>query len=122
MDRNDADRRLLWALIATMAVLYVWSTWFAPKAQPPPATPTEATAPASTPTESAPPTSPAPGVSSDIPERTVQVGSPGWSGELRSKDGALHALSLVHYRSEPIVRPIWLWVVDKVRGDRKSVV
>lgn len=121
MDRNpEADRRLMWALVLTMAVMYVWSTWFAPP--PPPAeqvaaTAEGATATAETPTAVAPATAaPTATPTESIPEARLTVSADGVVSSLDSRGGALTRATLSSYTTEPVVTPIWRWVMAKVTG------
>lgn len=127
MDRNpEADRRLMWALVLTMIVMYAWSTWFAPKPPPPDqsatteqAAPTGATS--SRPAVSAPPSdSQATATAQDIPERKLTFKADGFDATLDSRGGALTLPTLTAYQSEPTVTPIWRWVIDKFSGKAPS--
>ncbi len=123
MDRNpEADRRLMWALVLTMAVMYIWSAFFAPQPQEQaPAQAAQQAAP-SDPSASATPASPAsaPGAEASadglIPERTFSVSGDGFSATLDSKGGVLRAVGLNAYTTEPSVTPVWRWAYDRVTG------
>lgn len=113
----------MWALVLTMAVMYIWSTWFAPQpvsqVAAEPAAPTEpATAGATV--DAAPTSASAPVTPVDagpvIPERTLSVSGDGFSASLDSTGGALRRPSLNSFTTEPKVTPIWRWVMDKVTG------
>lgn len=122
MDKNpEADRRLLIALVLTMLVMYVWSTYVSP---PPlaPATPVAEAPAAGTPSgaSSAPaaiPTDAAPAASEEqIVEAKVAVRATGFDAELSSDEGALGKLTLTGYQSEATVTPLWLHVWHKITG------
>ena len=119
MDRNpEQDRRLLWAFVLTMAVMFLWQKFFLPK--PPPAEPAAVTAeaPSATPTAASTAAPATPAVAEQvIPRREVSVQAPGWIGKLSSTGGAINQVTLNDYQTEPTVTPIWIWVWDKVRGE-----
>lgn len=123
MDRNpEADRRLMWALVLTMAVMYIWTAFFTPKTAPQEqgATTEQAAAPAEQATQPATPAAatdaqPA-AVAQDIPERKLPFQGDGFTATLDSRGGALTLPTLSDYKTEPAVTPIWRWVVDKVSG------
>ena len=130
VDKNpEADRRLLIALVLTMLVMYVWSTYISP---PPMATPSQTSAaPADQAAASAAPVVTDGGTTGGavadatpadeiVPEASASMSGPGFNAVLDSKEGALSVLTLSDYQSEATVTPLWLHVWHMSQGEAEE--
>lgn len=106
------------ALVLTMAVMYIWSSFFAPQPPPPSQTPSAEAPAAQAPAApvAAAPEAPTVAPEEIVPERAEALDAEGWSGTLSSDEGALELLTLEAYRTEPKVTPIWSWAFQKITG------
>jgi len=117
---SDQDRRALLAIMLSLGVYLLWTSFFAP---PPPVVTEDpavvATEQVETPVEqvveehsvvaAAPPTELA-------PEKTIEFGDEGWFGEIHSTNGALRGATLRGYTEAPVTTPIWSQLLGKVLG------
>ncbi len=125
--REGNETRAIVAILLSLAVFWLWSSWFAPKPpiEPTPA-PDEATAqvppfPAPAPTATPAPDagSPPPAVATPtqaLPEATGTFTSPGWTGQWTTRGGVLRRLELPDYPSSTEVTTIYGWVWNRIRG------
>jgi YidC/Oxa1 family membrane protein insertase len=114
---REGEQRIWLAVALSIAVYFLWTTVFPPPKPPDTVTADAAaqTAPAATPAE--PASAQAPVVATvDVPERALPFASVDYAGVVESKEGALSATTLTHYRTPWHVTPFWTFVVDKVRG------
>lgn len=126
MDKNpEADRRLMIALVLTMLVMYVWSTYISP---PPTTLPSQTASAPAAPTPDRAPASADAAPSSDavadalpveeaVPEASVALSGDGYDVVLDSTEGALSVLTLSDYRTEATVTPIWQHAWHLIKGE-----
>lgn len=116
----------MWALVLTMAVMYIWSTWFAPKPVPVEEQDQAAQVESGAQPEAgadapAAPVTDAPVADTPvIPERRLTTTADGFTATLDSKNGALRLPTLSSFTTEAQVTPIWLWIADRVTGKTSS--
>jgi YidC/Oxa1 family membrane protein insertase len=126
---RDQDRRALMAVVLSLGVWMVWTTFFAP--EPPPPVPegetpelTDGGTPAAgSAVPVAPSVAPAavrPAASERVPFRVAPISGEGWSGEVASTSGSIRSLSLTDYSSPHTVMPLYRWVIDKVSGNSEG--
>ena len=122
MDNNGAnERRVLLAIVLSLAVYYLWMGWFAPR----PAPQAEATTAPEQVVEAAPVAAPVAPVAAGTPDAApveaiephqVAFGTETWSGVVMSSAGTLRAVYLTTFSGPYIVQPIYSWLQDKVMG------
>jgi len=116
---RESEQRIWMAVALSVAVWLGWTTLFpSPKpTEPPPADVAAATATAP-PTSTGETTSAPPPVATtiEVPDRTVPLQDPDYSGVVRSKDGALSSTMLARYHRAWHVTPFWNFAIDKVLG------
>ncbi|MEL6342280.1 MAG: membrane protein insertase YidC [Myxococcota bacterium] len=120
MDNNANERRAMLALLLSIAVYFVWTTFIMPPPQPPVELPAEtpATPVADTDPVTAPAPTPAPAVV--VPDRTVSLSMKDFQGEVRSIDGAARSIDLRDYTAAPEVTPIYSWVFGLITGSSET--
>ena len=145
MNESDGnEKRAILAIVLSLAVLWLWSSWIAPRQAPlatgpvdpavqttqtPPTVPVDptvqpvATAPvdpvASADPAVAPsqPAQPAVVATPTLPERTVPLRSGEWTAEWSSRGGVLRALELPNHPGPYTIQVIYKWIYGKVKGE-----
>jgi YidC/Oxa1 family membrane protein insertase len=124
---NESDgneKRTILAIVLAMAVIWVWTSWIAPRPEPTPEpAAVEASAPAGAPadpsvTQGDGEPAPADPVAATpaLPERVLSLRTADWQGEWTSAGGVLRALALPAHKGPYTIQPIYRWVLDRVIG------
>ncbi|MFH1467443.1 MAG: membrane protein insertase YidC [Pseudomonadota bacterium] len=133
-ETNGNEKRAIIAIVLSMAVLWLWSSWIAPPPAPAP-DPSTVVAPGEPATTPAAPSGaealeaapvveggePAAGeapVASTpaLPERLLPLQTAEWQGEWSSTGGVLRGLLLSEHKGPYAIQTIYSWVVDRVTG------
>ncbi len=140
MNEGDGnEKRAILAIVLSLAVVWVWSTFISPP-QPPPEAPAQieagqkletdgsATSPATGPEGQQ--ASASPGAAENpptvaeatpaLPERTVPLRSEQWIGEWSSRGGVLRKLDLPNHHGPYTVNVIYKWLLAKVQGEAEG--
>jgi YidC/Oxa1 family membrane protein insertase len=139
---NEGDgneKRAILAIVLSLAVVWVWSTFISPPQPPPqappqvqagqqlePAAPGDASPSLSggeAPVASASPSEGAPAVAETtpaLPERTVDLRSAQWVGEWSSRGGVLRKLDLPNHHGPYTINVIYMWLLAKVQGEAEG--
>ena len=132
MNETDGnEKRAILAIVLSMAVLWAWSAWFAPRPAPGEPTPVPATESAAVPTNAPAAQTSGQAIATDPaaapagtavvaapapPERRLAVRTDAWEGAIRSRLGVLGELSLPENLGPYTIVPIYRWVWERVLG------
>ena len=119
VDNREQDRRAILAVVLSLAVYFLWATFFAP----PPVTSEEAPPPDGVVAEQTDPVVPVAPVASEpaevlpvVADASVPYDGGGWKGTVDSKNGALRSATLVDFDAPIRVTPLWTWAFAKFSG------
>ncbi len=133
MNEGDGnEKRAILAIVLSLAVVWIWSTWISPP-QPVPsaAQPAVAEQPVASPgvspapvaadpvgTEPLAPTQELAPVQATpvLPERTLDLRNDQWHGEWTSRGGVLRSLELRDHKGPYTIGVIYKWILAKVQG------
>ena len=141
--QTDQERRTLLAVGLCMLVYLVWMQFFAPpmdtvspanhiddlsidagvEKSEQQASPDVVSGPPGVPASQIEPTTAAPEVAKTLPPEPaiaahgIDIETDGFLGLIHSAEGALKALSLKDYSSQPEVSPLWAWLLDGAEGE-----
>lgn len=116
---SDNDRRVLLAIILSLAVYYVWVAFFAPPAPVPEAAPETPVAeapvqPSSTPVAAVPQADAR--ALDEVPARSEKVQTQAFQARLTHESGAIEDVVLSEYTTSPKVHELWTWALGKITG------
>jgi YidC/Oxa1 family membrane protein insertase len=130
---NEADgneKRAILAIVLSLAVVWIWSTWIAPPQPVPQPEPTpvvqQDVLPTSgdsvDPVEAGATDSPQAQAQATpaLPERTVALRSTEWIGEWSSHGGVMRGLELPDHKGPYTIGVIYKWIYGKVTGDSEG--
>ena len=134
MNEGDGnEKRAIIAIVLSLAVVWIWSSFIAPRQPPPEAVPAavqqqvETVADAAQPAAASEPAvaSAEPGsepatpiqATPDLPERTVDLSSAQWAGEWSSRGGVLRSLELSNHHGPYTVGVIYKWLFAKIKSE-----
>ncbi len=138
MNEGDGnEKRAIIAIVLSLAVVWIWSSFIAPQQAPPQDLPVQvpveqlaqadapaagattdpATVAATDPAQPVPVAVPGIQATPDLPERLVQLRAEQWTGEWTSRGGVLRALELPNHNGPYTIGVIYKWIIAKVKGD-----